>query len=214
MPKPKRLSSLGLYPENGNDPLINEIIFDSRRVKPGCLFAALKGVSVHGAKFVEAALEAGASAVLTDQEGALNLKGIKIDTLIVEKDARRALAKAVSIFMEKQPATIVAITGTNGKTSVSTFCRQLWNALGINGINIGTTGIEGSWSAPLNYTTPDPVKLHEVLSTAVSEGITHVAMEASSHGLDQRRLDGVEICLLYTSPSPRDLSTSRMPSSA
>ena len=80
MPKPKRLSSLGLYPENGNDPLINEIIFDSRRVKPGCLFAALKGVSVHGAKFVEAALEAGASAILTDQEGALNLKGIKIDT--------------------------------------------------------------------------------------------------------------------------------------
>ena len=70
MPKPKRLSSLGLYPENGNDPLINEIIFDSRRVKPGCLFAALKGVSVHGAKFVEAALEAGASAILTDQEGA------------------------------------------------------------------------------------------------------------------------------------------------
>ena len=111
MPKPKRLSSLGLFPENGNDPLINEIIFDSRKVKPGCLFAALKGVSVHGAKFVEAALEAGASAILTDQEGAFNLKGIKIDTLIVEKDARRALAKAVSIFMEKQPATIVAITG-------------------------------------------------------------------------------------------------------
>ena len=193
MPKPKRLSSLGLYPENGNDPLINEIIFDSRRVKPGCLFAALKGVSVHGAKFVEAALEAGASAILTDQEGALNLKGIKIDTLVVEKDARRALAKAVSIFMEKQPATIVAITGTNGKTSVSTFCRQLWNAMGIDGINIGTTGIEGVWSAPLSYTTPDPVKLHEVLSKAASEGVTHVAMEASSHGLDQRRLDGVEI---------------------
>ena len=73
MPKPKRLSSLGLCPENGNDPLINEIIFDSRLVKPGCLFAALKGVSVHGAKFVEAALEAGASAILTDQEGAFNL---------------------------------------------------------------------------------------------------------------------------------------------
>ena len=88
MPKPKRLSSLGLYPENGNDPLINEIIFDSRRVKPGCLFAALKGASVHGAKFVEAALEAGASAILTDQEGALKLKGIKICLLYTSPSPR------------------------------------------------------------------------------------------------------------------------------
>ena len=130
MPKPKRLSSLGLYPENGNDALINEIIFDSRRVKPGCLFAALKGVSVHGAKFVESVLDAGASAILTDEEGELILKGLKIDALIVKKDARRALAQAASLFMEEQPETIVAITGTNGKTSTVEFCRQLWAQAG------------------------------------------------------------------------------------
>ena len=193
MPKSKSLSSLGLHTLNGNDPVINKIVFDSRQAEPGCLFAALKGGSVHGANFVEAVLDAGASAILTDEEGELILKGSKIDALVVEKDARRAFAKAVSLFMEKQPETIVAITGTNGKTSVATFCRQLWNKAGIEAINIGTTGVEGSWSASLNYTTPDPVQLHQILHKAASEGITHVAMEASSHGLDQRRLDGVEI---------------------
>ena len=193
MPKHKSLSSLGLHTVNGNDPVINKIVFDSRQVEPGCLFAALKGGSVHGAEFVEAILDAGAVAILTDKEGETILKGSKIDALVIKKDARRALAKAVSLLMEKQPETIVAITGTNGKTSVATFCRQIWNEVGIEAINIGTTGVEGSWSTPLNYTTPDPVKLHQVLYKAASEGITHIAMEASSHGLDQRRLDGVEI---------------------
>ena len=193
MPKHKSLSSLGLHTVNGNDPVINKIVFDSRQVEPGCLFAALKGSSVHGAEFVEAVLDAGAVAILTDKEGEIILKGSKIDALVIKKDARRALAKAVSLLMEKQPETIVAITGTNGKTSVATFCRQIWNEVGIEAINIGTTGVEGSWSTPLNYTTPDPVKLHQVLYKAASEGITHIAMEASSHGLDQRRLDGVEI---------------------
>ena len=193
MPKNKSLSSLGLHTVNGNDPVINKIVFDSRQVLPGCLFAALKGGSVHGAEFVGSVLDAGASAILTDEEGELILKGLKIDALIVKKDARRALAQAASLFMEEQPETIVAITGTNGKTSVASFCRQLWNEAGIQAINIGTTGVEGSWSTPLNYTTPDPVKLHQVLHKAALEGITHVAMEASSHGLDQRRLDGVEI---------------------
>ena len=193
MPKHKSLSSLGLHTVNGNDPVINKIVFDSRQVEPGCLFAALKGSSVHGAEFVEAVLDAGAVAILTDKEGETILKGSKIDALVIKKDARRALARAVSLLMEKQPETIVAITGTNGKTSVATFCRQIWNEVGIEAINIGTTGVEGSWSTPLNYTTPDPVKLHQVLYKAASEGITHIAMEASSHGLDQRRLDGVEI---------------------
>ena len=110
MPKSKSLSSLGLHTLNGNDPVINKIVFDSRQAEPGCLFAALKGGSVHGANFVEAALDAGALAILTDEEGELILKDIKIDALVVKKDARRALAKAVSIFMEKQPETIIAIT--------------------------------------------------------------------------------------------------------
>ena len=193
MPKHISLSSLGIHTVNGNDTVINKIVFDSRQVEPGCLFAALKGSSVHGAEFAETVLDAGAVAILTDKEGETILKGSKIDALVIKKDARRALAKAVSLLMEKQPETIVAITGTNGKTSVATFCRQIWNEVGIEAINIGTTGVEGSWSTPLNYTTPDPVKLHQVLYKAASEGITHIAMEASSHGLDQRRLDGVEI---------------------
>ena len=102
MPKNKSLSRLGLHTVNGNDPVINKIVFDSRQVVPGCLFAALKGGSVHGAEFVEAVLDAGASAILTDKEGELIVKGLKIDALVVKKDARRALAKAVSLFMEKQ----------------------------------------------------------------------------------------------------------------
>ena len=205
MPKNKSLSSLGLHTVNGNDPVIKKIVFDSRQAVPGCLFAALKGGSVHGAEFVETVLDAGASAILTDEEGELILKDLKIDALVVKKDARRALAKAVSLFMEKQPETIVAVTGTNGKTSVATFCRQLWNEVGIEAINIGTTGVEGSWSSPLNnYTTPDPVKLHQLLHKAASEGVTHVAMEASSHGLDQRRLDGVEIKITAFTNFSRD----------
>ena len=204
MPKHKSLSSLGLHTVNGNDPVINKIVFDSRQVEPGCLFAALKGSSVHGAKFVEAVLAAGAIAILTDKEGETLLKGAKIDALVIEKDARRALAKAVSLLMGKQPETIVAITGTNGKTSVATFCRQIWNSVGIDAINMGTTGVEGSWSTPLAYTTPDPIKLHQVLHKAASEGITHVAMEASSHGLDQRRLDGVDIKITAFTNFSRD----------
>ena len=125
MPENKSLSRLGLHTVNGSDPVINKIVFDSREVVPGCLFAALKGGSVHGAKFVEAVLDAGASAILTDEEGELILKGLKIDALVVKKDARRALAKAVSIFMEKQPETIVAVTGTNGKTSTCIITKKI-----------------------------------------------------------------------------------------
>ncbi len=88
---------------------------------------------------------------------------------------------------------MVAVTGTNGKTSVATFARQIWMALGHAAINIGTTGIEGAWSAPSAHTTPDPVTLHRMLALAAAEGVTHAAMEASSHGLDQRRLDGVRL---------------------
>ena len=193
MPRSKSLSSLGLNTVNGNDPLITSIVFDSRQVIPGCLFAALKGGSVHGAQFVADVLNHGAAAILTDKEGQKILEGQRINALVVEIDARRALAKAASLFTEKQPQNIIAITGTNGKTSVATFCRQLWIETGIEAINIGTTGVEGSWCTPIGYTTPDPVKLHQVLHEAASQGITHVAMEASSHGLDQRRLDGVEI---------------------
>jgi UDP-N-acetylmuramoyl-L-alanyl-D-glutamate--2,6-diaminopimelate ligase len=103
------------------------------------------------------------------------------------------LARAAALWFGAQPATMVAVTGTNGKTSVATFTRQIWMALGHAAINIGTTGVEGAWSAPSSHTTPDPITLHRMLSLAASEGVSHAAMEASSHGLDQRRMDGVRL---------------------
>jgi UDP-N-acetylmuramoyl-L-alanyl-D-glutamate--2,6-diaminopimelate ligase len=95
------------------------------------------------------------------------------------------------LWFGAHPGTMVAVTGTNGKTSVSTFARQIWVALGRQAVNLGTTGVEGVWTHPLRHTTPDPITLHRVLAEAAAAGVTHVAMEASSHGLDQRRLDGV-----------------------
>jgi UDP-N-acetylmuramoyl-L-alanyl-D-glutamate--2,6-diaminopimelate ligase len=97
------------------------------------------------------------------------------------------------LWFGAQPEVMVAVTGTNGKTSVATFTRQIWAALGHEAINIGTTGIEGAWTAPSGHTTPDPVTLQKLLAAAAAGGVTHAAMEASSHGIDQRRLDGVRL---------------------
>ena len=100
---------------------------------------------------------------------------------------------AAALFFGVQPAVMVAVTGTNGKTSVASFARQLWTALGLPAINIGTTGVEGAWERPLAHTTPDSVTLQQLLAQAAGAGVTHAAMEASSHGLDQRRLEGVRL---------------------
>ena len=89
----------------------------------------------------------------------------------------------------------MAVTGTNGKTSVASFCRQIWSELGLSAINLGTTGVQGAWSAPLTHTTPEPITLHWVLAQAATAGVTHGAMEASSHGLAQKRLDGVDLAV-------------------
>jgi len=188
-PPPRPLSSLGLSARGGLDPVVTGITADSRAVKPGFLFAALPGVAVHGASYAAAAFERGAAAVLTDATGAAYVAG----PVVVAQDPREALARAASLFYGAQPATMVAVTGTNGKTSTATFCRQIWTLLGHPAINIGTTGVEGSWAAPSSHTTPDPVTLHAMLAAAAEAGVTHAAMEASSHGLDQRRLDGVRL---------------------
>jgi UDP-N-acetylmuramoyl-L-alanyl-D-glutamate--2,6-diaminopimelate ligase len=111
--------------------------------------------------------------------------------VIVVEDPRQVLARAAALWWGAQPETAVAVTGTNGKTSVASFCRQLWTALGRRAVNLGTVGVEGAWEAPLRHTTPDPLTLHRVLAEARAAGVTHAALEASSHGLDQRRLDGV-----------------------
>ncbi len=175
---------------------ITGLSVDSRDVRPGHLFAALPGTRTHGAEFVATALRANASAILTDPEGvriAADALGASAAALVVVEDPRQALAYAASLWFGVQPETVVAVTGTNGKTSVATFCRQIWTALGQEAINIGTTGVEGAWETPLAHTTPEPVTLHRLLAAAAEAGVTHAAMEASSHGLAQRRLDGVRL---------------------
>lgn len=190
----KPLSALGLTARPGSDVAVTGLAVDSRLVKPGHLFAALPGTKVHGATFVTAALERGAGAVLTDRAGEdiarQALAGGAVPLLVVE-DARLALSCAAALFFGAQPATMVAVTGTNGKTSVATFTRMIWQALGLEAVNIGTTGVEGAFAAPSSHTTPEPITLHRLLSEMAAAGVTHAAMEASSHGLAQRRLDGV-----------------------
>ncbi|ULB08994.1 UDP-N-acetylmuramoyl-L-alanyl-D-glutamate--2,6-diaminopimelate ligase [Cereibacter azotoformans] len=192
------LSALGLTPVGGRgaEITVRGLAVDSRHLRPGFLFAALPGSCSHGASFVPAALAAGARAILTDAAGAaLAREALQGSTaaLIVAEDPRQALAGAAALWFGRQPATMVAVTGTNGKTSVATFTRQIWAALGHAAINIGTTGVEGAFAAPSAHTTPEPITLHRLLADAAEAGVTHAAMEASSHGLEQRRLDGVHL---------------------
>ena len=192
----KTLSDLGLTARAGRDPRLTGITPDSRAVRPGYLFAALPGATVHGASYIAIALAAGAVAILTDASGArlaADALARSDAALIIAEDPREALARAAALWFGAQPACMVAVTGTNGKTSVASFARQIWTHLGHAAINIGTTGVEGAWAAPSAHTTPDPVTLHRMLAQAAAAGVTHAAMEASSHGLDQRRLDGVRL---------------------
>jgi len=197
----KRLSALGLKVAPGtvayeDDIEVTGLSVDSRSVKPGHLFAALPGSLVHGGEFIKYAVRMGAVAVLTDATGATlgatALAGADV-ALIISDDPRLDLAHAAARWFDAQPETMVAVTGTNGKTSVATFTRQIWEALGLRAVNFGTTGVEGCVRAPMSHTTPEPLTLHALLRDIVAKGVTHAAMEASSHGLAQRRLDGVRL---------------------
>lgn len=196
MGQSKSLADLGLTAQQGQRVEITGLAVDSREVKAGYLFAALPGSHVHGAEFITYALRMGAAAILTDPKGARLAELELAETsaaLIVAEDVRQTLAFAAALWFEAQPDTMVAVTGTNGKTSVACFTRQIWTELGFDAVNLGTTGVEGAWEAPLAHTTPEPLTLHRTLAQAEVNGITHAAMEASSHGLAQRRLDGVRL---------------------
>ncbi|ALI54779.1 UDP-N-acetylmuramoyl-L-alanyl-D-glutamate--2,6-diaminopimelate ligase [Celeribacter marinus] len=192
----KSLSELGLTAQGGRDAHITGLSVDSRDTLDGHLFAALPGARIHGGEFVEYALRMGARVILTDPEG-VKIAASAIEAhdpaLVVVEDPRQALSYAAALYYGRQPDTMVAVTGTNGKTSVANFTRQIWQLLGARAINIGTTGVEGDWQAPSPHTTPEPITLHRLLSQAAHAGVTHGAMEASSHGLAQRRLDGVRL---------------------
>ncbi len=181
---------------SGPMPQITGLCVDSRRTRPGQLFAALPGRAVHGAAFVSYALRMGAVAVLTDADGLAlateDLGPLEVP-VILHDNPRRALAMASARWFGGQPEVMVAITGTNGKTSVASFTRQIWEGTGLPAVNFGTTGVEGMVSAALAHTTPEPITLHALLAELAAKGVTHAAMEASSHGLDQHRLDGVRL---------------------
>ncbi len=190
------LTDLGLRSVTGQNVEVTGISVDSRDVKPGYLFAALPGVRVHGGEFIQYALRQNAGAILTDKAGAAIAANEIAATnvpVVVAQDPRQTLAYAAALWFGAQPEFMTAVTGTNGKTSVSTFVRQIWIAMGIKAANLGTTGVEGAYTAPLNHTTPEPITLHRVLAEMAGAGVTHAAMEASSHGLEQRRLDGVRL---------------------
>ncbi|MDR5654115.1 UDP-N-acetylmuramoyl-L-alanyl-D-glutamate--2,6-diaminopimelate ligase [Ruixingdingia sedimenti] len=195
----RTLAELGLTarPPAASGLRVTGIAVDSRKVREGVLFAAMPGSRMHGAEFTDAVLRMGAAAILTDAAGARiaapALARHPAAALIVAEDPREALARAAALWSGAQPGVMVAVTGTNGKTSVASFTRQIWTVLGHAAINIGTTGVEGAWHAPSPHTTPEPLTLHAMLAEAAAAGVTHAAMEASSHGLDQRRLDGVRL---------------------
>jgi UDP-N-acetylmuramoyl-L-alanyl-D-glutamate--2,6-diaminopimelate ligase len=165
---------------------------DSRAVQPGFLFAALAGSRTDGARFVADALAKGAAAILTAD-------GATIDApahvpVLPAREPRRALALMAARFHARQPAHMLAVTGTSGKTSVADFTRQILTLLGRQAASVGTIGLVRPDGAVYgSLTTPDPISLHATLDELAGDGITHVAFEASSHGLDQHRLDGVRI---------------------
>jgi UDP-N-acetylmuramoyl-L-alanyl-D-glutamate--2,6-diaminopimelate ligase len=163
---------------------------DSRMVKPGDVFFALAGHKTDGARFIDAAIAAGAVAVATDHAPQDDHRVSFVKT----PNPRRALALAAARFYPRQPATIAAVTGTSGKTSVAAFARQIWLRLGHASASIGTIGLVSEKRTVYgSLTTPDPIALHRQLDEISAEGVTHLAFEASSHGLDQYRLDGVRI---------------------
>ncbi len=170
---------------------ISGITSDSRKVKPGFLFAALQGTNQDGAAFAADACARGAAAILAAKDAELNAAEVPV---LRSADPRRDLSLAAAQFYDAQPETIVAVTGTAGKTSVAAFTRQIWQHAGKAAASIGTTGVQAPGRDDYgSLTTPDPVELHRLLAELAGEGVTHSAMEASSHGLDQRRLDGVRL---------------------
>lgn len=172
------------------DPEITGVTADSRQVRPGYLFAALPGAKADGRAFIPAALAAGAAAVLADND-------VESDAapVVHATDLRRAYALAAAAFWGEQPRICVAVTGTNGKTSVAAFCRQIFTRLGRSAASMGTLGVRAGDDqiTPPGLTTPDAADVARLMAQLAGRGVTHVAMEASSHGIDQRRLDGVRL---------------------
>jgi len=182
---------------NLQDVTIRGLALDSRRVEPGQLFAALSGTRADGHVFIPEAIEKGAVAVLGSPNAEAYAQRVPV---IVDPDPRRRLAQLAACFFGRQPAFTAAVTGTNGKTSIASFTRQIWDRLGIRAASLGTLGVEigggveraGHWPKS-TLTTPDPITLHRLVAEFAAAGVDHLVVEASSHGLDQERLSGLTI---------------------
>ncbi|MER9423618.1 UDP-N-acetylmuramoyl-L-alanyl-D-glutamate--2,6-diaminopimelate ligase [Mesorhizobium sp. M0317] len=184
----------GILPVEGTssrDVEVTGISSDSRTVKTGVVFFALAGSKADGSAYAADAAKRGAAAVVVGKASAVS--GLSVPVLSVD-DPRLALALSAARFFGSQPETMVAVTGTAGKTSVAAFTRQIWEQAGFAAASIGTTGVVAPGRNDYgSLTTPDPVALHQLLKELAEAGVTHASMEASSHGLDQRRLDGVKL---------------------
>jgi UDP-N-acetylmuramoyl-L-alanyl-D-glutamate--2,6-diaminopimelate ligase len=184
-----------LFPEDSAgafaDVEVTSLAFDSRKAAKGSLFFAISGAKADGAHFAKQAVTAGAVAVAAEKP----IAGLPGGAAFIQvKNVRRALALAASKFFPRQPKTIAAVTGTSGKTSVASFTRQIWTALGMDAASVGTIGVTTAKEEVYgSLTTPDPIELHRTLDKLAGDGITHLAIEASSHGLDQHRLDGLRV---------------------
>ncbi len=182
-------------PENDHAVDVIDLSADSRQVKPGFLFFALPGEHTSGVCYIDAAIQNGACAVVVDEDESL----LEIEStvpIIRVKNARFVLAKIAGQFFGPGPETCVAVTGTNGKSSTVSFTRQIWTFAGIRGASLGTLGLDvpdlAAYGQPkFGLTTPDPIGMHKLFAALKTSAISHMAMEASSHGLDQFRLDGV-----------------------
>jgi UDP-N-acetylmuramoyl-L-alanyl-D-glutamate--2,6-diaminopimelate ligase len=179
---------------------ITGLTCDSRDVKPGYLFAALPGLQSDGRDFIPDAVGRGASCILASSGTVLQDNDV---SLLVDDNPRRRFSLMAAQFFETQPETVVAVTGTNGKTSVVTLARQIWTKLGRSAASMGTLGVSApNHEAVGSLTTPDPVGLHHEISELAKQGVNCLAIEASSHGLTQYRLDGVNIsCAAFTNLS-------------
>jgi UDP-N-acetylmuramoyl-L-alanyl-D-glutamate--2,6-diaminopimelate ligase len=173
----------------GDDPVVTGLAIDHRKVAPGTIFGAFVGEKFNGEDYIGAAIAAGAIAVVARPEA-------RVDGAVHIADAnpRRAFAHIAARFFHRFPATCVAVTGTNGKTSTVEMARQLWRMAGFHAASIGTLGITTSTdSASTGLTTPDIVTFLSNMAGLAAEGVTHAAFEASSHGLDQYRTEGVPV---------------------
>jgi len=189
LPQPSKYSAINALPGDLN---IAGLTCDSRKVRPGFLFAALPGANSDGRAFIPQALQSGAGAVLA--ASGTSLPQTATARLIEDDNPRRRFALMAAAFYGAQPAVMVAVTGTNGKTSTADFARQIWTGLGYKAASIGTLGIIApGWDNQGGLTTPDPETLHANLKTLANMGVDHACIEASSHGLSQYRLDGVAL---------------------